>query len=155
MNEYLVAAHSTCKSPSPRKEEYLEKRHLIYQEKATNIEDASSAFPFTYKIDKEKDSTALKNPFPKRPTIHFPKFSPLHNTNIIKSPPLCRQQYIPRPSQPVHQPTDPLIQIFERQNKLTEILSHQHQQSLLPPLGLSILKGDPTEYHIFIHTFET
>ncbi|CAB4045372.1 Hypothetical predicted protein, partial [Paramuricea clavata] len=57
MNEYLEAAHSTCKSPSPRKEEYLEKRHLIYQEKATNIEDASSGFPFTYKIDKQKDST--------------------------------------------------------------------------------------------------
>lgn len=48
---------------------------------------------------------------------------------------------------------DPLIYLLEKQNRLTEMLSEQHQQNFLPSLSLSSFKGDPTEYHLFIRTF--
>ena len=51
--------------------------------------------------------------------------------------------------------TDLLTHILERQNKLTKILSDQHQQGLLPSLGISKFKGDPIDYHVFIRTFKT
>ncbi len=85
----------------------------------------------------------------------IPKYSPLHSNTTYEPPPLFKHK-VSRPSQsgeflppfqrrfptrssdPGHQPRDPLIQILERQNNLTEILSHQHQQSFATAWFVSV-----------------
>lgn len=49
----------------------------------------------------------------------------------------------------------PCYNYWKLQNRLTEMLSEQHQRNFLPSLSFSSFNGDPTEYPIFISTFET
>ncbi|RUA07048.1 MAG: hypothetical protein DSY43_00675 [Gammaproteobacteria bacterium] len=44
---------------------------------------------------------------------------------------------------------------LDRQNRLTEILSEQHQRSLLPPLTLSTFTNDPADFITFMSNFES
>ncbi|KAK3739697.1 hypothetical protein QZH41_004055, partial [Actinostola sp. cb2023] len=44
---------------------------------------------------------------------------------------------------------------LDRQNRLTEILSEQHQRSLLPPLTLSTFTNDPADFITFMNNFES
>ncbi|KAK3717695.1 hypothetical protein QZH41_001099 [Actinostola sp. cb2023] len=44
---------------------------------------------------------------------------------------------------------------LDRQNRLTEILSEQHQRNLLPPLTLSTFTNDPADFITFMSNFES
>ena len=46
-------------------------------------------------------------------------------------------------------------EVFIQQNKLTEMLVEQHQQSLLPSLQITKFAGDPLEYSSFVTSFES
>jgi hypothetical protein len=96
--------------------------------------------------------------------VRLPQYSSPHIKDTTPSPRLTAQQpftdyaheWKPLPSDYRNRVTpdnDPLIYLLEKQNRLTEMLSEQHQQNLLPSLSLSSFKGDPTEYHLFIRTF--
>ena len=46
-------------------------------------------------------------------------------------------------------------EFLQKQNRLTELLAEQQQQSLLPLLTLTKLTGDPLEYSTFTRSFES
>ena len=156
MNEYCQTARLTAKGrASPREPDALsrepesvETEHLLKPSEAATRHDVN-----TEKASIPSPTFNNTRTPPVRRTIQIPKFSPLHSGSTFETPPPLRGR-ISRPNQPTFPPDDSLLQILEKQNKLTEILSDQHLQSLLPPLNLTAFKGDPTEYHIFIRTFE-
>ena len=53
------------------------------------------------------------------------------------------------------QPNIQFCDIFQKQNRLTELLVEQQQQSLLPSLMLAKFTGDPLEYSTFTRSFES
>ena len=54
-----------------------------------------------------------------------------------------------------HQSTKQFCEVLQQQNRLTELLAEQQQQSLLPSLTLTKFSGDPLEYFTFIRSFES
>ena len=54
-----------------------------------------------------------------------------------------------------HQNTKQFCEVLQQQNRLTELLAEQQQQSLLPSLTLTKFRGDPLEYFTFIRSFES
>ena len=53
------------------------------------------------------------------------------------------------------QPNKQFCDILQKQNRLTELLVEQQQQSLLPSLTLTKFSGDPLEYSTFTRSFES
>ena len=54
-----------------------------------------------------------------------------------------------------HQSTKQFCEVLQQQNRLTELLAEQQQQSLLPSLTLTKFSGDPLEYFTFTRSFES
>ena len=54
-----------------------------------------------------------------------------------------------------HQSAKQFCEVLQQQNRLTELLAEQQQQSLLPSLTLTKFSGDPLEYFTFIRSFES
>ena len=52
------------------------------------------------------------------------------------------------------QPNIQFCDVLQKQNRLTELLAEQQQQSLLPSLTLAKFTGDPLEYSTFTRSFE-
>jgi hypothetical protein len=99
-----------------------------------------------------------------RTPVRLPQYSSPHIKGTTSSPRQTAQQPYPDHAPDWKPPpsdyrnrvildNDPLIYLLEKQNRLAEMLSEQHQQNFLPSLSLSSFKGDPTEYHLFIRTF--
>ena len=61
----------------------------------------------------------------------------------------------PRYMAHTHQSTKQFCEVLQQQNRLTELLAEQQQQSLLPSLTLTKFSGDPLEYFTFIRSFES
>ena len=53
------------------------------------------------------------------------------------------------------QPNIQFCDVLQKQNRLTELLVEQQQQSLLPSLTLAKFTGDPLEYSTFTRSFES
>jgi len=53
------------------------------------------------------------------------------------------------------QPNTQFCDVLQKQNRLTELLAEQQQQSLLPSLTLTKFTGDPLEYSTFTRSFES
>ena len=105
------------------------------------------------------------SPRKNHPSVKLRHYPPLYSDSSITPP--CVSVKKPSPNdmcEPRYQlnhktdksvsNNDPILPFLEKQNRLTEILSDQYQQSLLPSLSLSSFKGDPTECHIFMRNFE-
>ncbi|CAB4008562.1 Hypothetical predicted protein [Paramuricea clavata] len=109
------------------------------------------------------DQLTKNIPTPQFSSTNIPQPTPVsafhsrraHQTPV-RLPQYSSHEWKPPPSEYRNRVTldnDPLIYLLEKQNRLTEMLSEQHQQNFLPSLSLSSFKGDPTEYHLFIRTF--
>ena len=55
----------------------------------------------------------------------------------------------------MQQSTKQFCDLLQKQNKLTQLLAEQQQQSLLPSLTLTKFTGDPLDYSTFIRSFES
>ena len=55
----------------------------------------------------------------------------------------------------MRQSTKQFCDVLQKQNKLTQLLAEQQQQSLLPSLTLTKFTGDPLDYSTFIRSFES
>ena len=76
---------------------------------------------------------------PPKPTQHTAKFNPLAPEFHVADVP----------------PNIQFCDVFQKQNRLTELLVEQQQQSLLPSLMLAKFTGDPLEYSTFTRSFES
>ena len=76
---------------------------------------------------------------PPKPTQHTAKLNPL----------------APEFHVPDVQPNIQFCDVLQKQNRLTELLVEQQQQSLLPSLTLAKFTGDPLEYSTFTRSFES
>ena len=101
-----------------------------------------SSPPMTSKKISLPSSIAMnRSPIKNHPAGKLQHYPPLYSDSSITPPRVS----VKKPS-----PND----MCEPRYQLTEILSDQYQQSLLPSLSLSSFKGDPTECHIFMRNFE-
>ena len=96
--------------------------------------------------------------------MQYPKLNPLapefHVAEIGQgTEPVGRPKQEPLPSEPcmadIRQSTNHFCDVLRQQNRLTELLAEQQQQSLLPSMTLTTFSGDPLEYFTFIRSFES
>ena len=86
------------------------------------------------------------------PKFHFAEFK--QDTEPVQRPkqePLPGELYMADIQQSTRQACD----VLQQQNRLTELLAEQQQQSLLPSLTLTKFTGDPLEYSTFIRISES
>ena len=83
------------------------------------------------------DASAIQTP--SKPTVH----------PVISNPPAPEFHVADM------QPNIHFSGILQKQNRLTELLAEQQQQSLLPSLTLAKFSGDPLEYPTFTRSFES
>ncbi|XP_057695571.1 uncharacterized protein LOC130917851 [Corythoichthys intestinalis] len=95
------------------------------------------------------------------PATYFGRTSPqalLHKPDRIKSPTQGKlMAATPINSRITSKPTDStakMLKIMRKQNEITEMLIKEQRLSTIPAKELTILNGDPLQYHTFIRTFE-
>ena len=96
--------------------------------------------------------------------MQYPRLNPLapefHVAEIKQdTKPGGRPKQEPLASEPcmadIGQSTNQFCDVLRQQNRLTELLAEQQQQSLLPSLTLTKFSGDLLEYFTFIRSFES